>query len=321
MTKASTSHDKTDSAVEARGLHKAYGKIKVLDGIDLSVDKGTVFALLGPNGAGKTTIIRILATLLQQDAGTAAIYGYDTIDRAERVREHISLTGQFASVDDDLTGSENLRLIARLQGYSYAAAKVRASELLKAFGLNEAAARQVKTYSCGMRRRLDIAASIVITPALLFLDEPTTGLDPNSRNQVWSIVRQLVAAGTTVVLTTQYLDEADQLADKIAVLNNGKIIAEGTSSQLKSLVATGVLQIGLRRADDRARAIKIVSKILGQDTQPHTEPSLIVGYTTEAARAAAAISALERAHITVEQFSLGQPSLDEVFLALTKKEQ
>ncbi|WNB86633.1 ATP-binding cassette domain-containing protein [Cellulomonas sp. ATA003] len=218
----------TDLAIETTGLVKAFGGTRAVDGIDLRVPRGGVHGFLGPNGAGKTTVIRMLATLLRPDAGSARVLGLDVVRDADEVRSRVALTGQFASVDEDLTGRENLVLVARLLGYSRPGARARTAELLDAFGLDDAADRLVKKYSGGMRRRIDIAASIVVTPELVFLDEPTTGLDPRSRNQVWDIVRAMVAAGTTVLLTTQYLDEADQLADRISVIDEGRVIAEGT---------------------------------------------------------------------------------------------
>ena len=254
---------RSDLAVEASGLVKTFGETRAVDGVDLAVRRGTVYGLLGPNGAGKTTTIRMLATLLRPDAGTARVFGHDVVRGADEVRSRVSLTGQFASVDEDLTGLENLVLIARLLGYSRKQAKVRASELLDAFGLADAADRQVKNYSGGMQRRLDIAASIVITPDLMFLDEPTAGLDPRSRHQVWEIVRALVAGGTTVLLTTQYLDEADQLADRIAVVDHGRVIAEGTSGELKASVGSGALHVRLRDPEDRSRAEQVLSQALG----------------------------------------------------------
>src|SRR5919106_462570 len=219
-------------AVEASGLVKSFGEVKAVDGVDLAVRRGSVYGVLGPNGAGKTTTIRMLATLLRPDAGSARVFGHDIVSEADAVRSLVSLTGQLASVDEDLSGRENLVLLGRLLGLKRADAKARATELLDAFGLTEAAGRLVKNYSGGMRRRLDIAASIVITPQLLFLDEPTTGLDPRSRNQVWDIIRAMQAGGTTILLCTQYLDEADQLADGIAVIDHGRVIAEGTPGQL-----------------------------------------------------------------------------------------
>ncbi|WP_241431515.1 ATP-binding cassette domain-containing protein [Natrialba hulunbeirensis] len=258
QTTEPTADDAAPLAIEIAGLVKHFGETKAVDGIDLQVPAGGIYGLLGPNGAGKTTVIRMLATLLQPDAGTARVFGDDVSTEGNAVRRRVSLTGQFASVDEDLTGRENLVLLARLLGYSRAGARERASELLDAFGLTEAGTRQVKTYSGGMRRRLDIAASIVVTPELLFLDEPTTGLDPRNRNQVWDIIRALVANGTTVLLTTQYLDEADQLADRIAVIDEGRIIAEGTPGELKASVGSGVLSPdptggGTRRVTTRAR--------------------------------------------------------------------
>jgi ABC-2 type transport system ATP-binding protein len=228
-------------AIETEGLVKRFGEKTAVDGIDLTVKAGTVYGVLGPNGAGKTTTIRMLATLLRPDGGSAKVLGHDVVTDAAKVRGCVSLTGQFASVDDELSGRENLTLVARLLGFRHKAALSRADELLHVFGIDEAADRLVKTYSGGMRRRLDIAASIVVTPQLLFLDEPTTGLDPRSRNQVWAIVRELVAAGTTVLLTTQYLDEADQLADRLAIIDGGRLVAEGNPEDLKASVGASTL--------------------------------------------------------------------------------
>ncbi|GAB4008233.1 hypothetical protein GCM10029992_64080 [Glycomyces albus] len=217
-----------DTAVRAEGLVKHFKDTKAVDGVDLVVPAGTVYGVLGPNGAGKTTTVRMLATLLRPDAGSATVFGRDVVADPAAVRSQVSLTGQYASLDEDLTGLENLVLLSRLYGFGKAAARSRAEDLLEAFGLTAAAGKQVKGYSGGMRRRLDIAASIIITPKLLFLDEPTTGLDPRSRGQVWDVIRTIVAEGTTVLLTTQYLEEADQLAGRIAVIDTGKVIAEGT---------------------------------------------------------------------------------------------
>src|ERR687898_588646 len=292
-------------AIEASGLAKVFNETHAVDGVDLAVRTGTVYGLLGPNGAGKTTTIRMLATLLRPDGGTARVLGHDVLEEADAVRSRVSLTGQFASVDEDLTGRENLVLLGRLLGYSRAEAKARADELLHAFGLTEAASRRVRTYSGGMRRRLDIGASIVITPDLLFLDEPTTGLDPRSRNQVWAIVRTLAARGTTVLLTTQYLDEADQLADRIAVIDQGKVIAEGTPAQLKASVGQGALHIRLLDPADRDEAERVLA------------PAALTVNCADAGRGAEALAALAHAGVTLADFSLGQPSLDEVFLALT----
>jgi len=300
-------------AIEAEGLAKRFGDTRAVDGVDLSVAQGAVYGVLGPNGAGKTTTIRMLATLLAPDAGRASVLGHDVVSEADTVRSLVSLTGQLASVDEDLTGRENLVLMARLLGHSRAGARERGNELLEAFGLADAANRQVKNYSGGMRRRLDIAASIVVTPRLMFLDEPTTGLDPRSRNQVWDIVRALVGQGTTVLLCTQYLEEADQLADRIAVIDHGRVIAEGTPAQLKASVGRGSLHVRLLEPDQRARA----AHLLGEEAQLEPDPAGLSLPGAGAEQASAAIAALVAAGIGVAGFSLGQPSLDEVFLALT----
>lgn len=308
---------KAEYAIEVMDLRKSYGDNEVLKGIHLRVEGGQVFALLGPNGAGKTTAIRILATLLRFDSGTARVFGHDVVTEAEFVRSRISLTGQFAAVDEELTGRENLIMIARLLGHSRLAARNRASELLAAFDLSDAADRQVKTFSGGMRRRLDIAASIVVTPDLIFLDEPTTGLDPRSRNQVWDIVRALVADGTTVLLTTQYLEEADQLADKIAVIDHGKIIAEGTSRELKASVGDGSLHIRLRDPKRRHEAERLLAQTLDVSVHLESDPTALSAQVSDAEAVGQTLIKLAHAGIEVSDFSLGQPSLDEVFLALT----
>lgn len=306
-----------DTAIEAKGLVKVFGKHRAVDGVDLFIRKGSVYGFLGPNGAGKTTTIRMLATLLQPDGGYARIFGHDLASETAAVRSRISLTGQYTSIDEDLTGYENLVMIARLMGYSRKQAKVRADDLLSAFNLEDAAKRQVKSYSGGMRRRIDIAASIVVTPDLLFLDEPTTGLDPRSRNQVWDIVRALVSAGTTVLLTTQYLDEADQLADRIAVINQGKIIAEGTSSELKALVGMGALNVSLLVPDERERAIEVLANKLKVPIHSSSDPASLIAQVADPYLVAEALGELGNENIGVSTFSFGQPSLDEVFLTLT----
>jgi ABC-2 type transport system ATP-binding protein len=304
-------------AIEAEGLFKSFGKTQAVNGVDLRVRPGTVYGVLGPNGAGKTTTVRMLATLIKPDAGRASILGHDLAREADAIRARISLTGQFASVDEDLTGRENLILLARLLGLRGAAGKSRADALLEAFDLADAAGQQAKTYSGGMRRRLDIASSLLLTPDLLFLDEPTTGLDPRSRNHVWDIVRALTAGGTTVLLTTQYLEEADQLAGRIAVIDHGKVIAEGTSAELKASVGSGVLQVRLRDPQHRERASAMLAERLS--TQPHlaSDPAALSAACPDPARAVAVIGDLAVAGMPVDGFSLGQPTLDEVFFALT----
>ena len=311
-------------AIEAAGLVKAFGETRALDGLDLRVPAGSVYGLLGPNGAGKTTAVRVLATLLRPDGGQARVFGHDVLREADAVRSRVSLTGQYASVDEDLTGHENLVLLARLLGHSRTAARERADQLLAAFGLTDAADRQVKKYSGGMRRRVDIAASILNTPELLFLDEPTTGLDPRSRSQVWEIVRAVVAHGTTVLLTTQYLDEADRLAGRIAVVDHGRVIAEGTPGELKSSIGAGTVHVRLRDAAQRDEAAAVLAASLDAVVQPEADAVSLTARVTGTDRnasehASRALLALADAGIVVDDFSLGQPSLDEVFLALTDK--
>jgi len=309
-----TSH--SPLAIEATGLVKVFGPTRAVDGVDLAVRRGSVYGVLGPNGAGKTTTIRMLATLLRPDGGEARVLGHDIVREADAVRSVVSLTGQLASVDEDLTGRENLILLGRLLGLKRAPAKARAAELLEAFGLADAAGRLVKHYSGGMRRRLDIAASIVVTPELMFLDEPTTGLDPRSRNQVWDIIRALVAEGTTILLCTQYLDEADQLADGIAVIDHGKVIAEGTPSQLKASVGVGALHVRLLDPDQRPEAERVLGQELGA-VHLEPDPAALSVQCAYADRAADALAELARSGVGIADFSVGQPSLDEVFLALT----
>ncbi|MFF4159698.1 ATP-binding cassette domain-containing protein [Streptomyces sp. NPDC001678] len=304
-------------AIETSGLVKKFGETRAVNGVDLSVPQGIVYGVLGPNGAGKTTTIRMLATQLTPDEGSARVLGHDVVKEADAVRSRVSLTGQFASIDEDLTATENLVLLARLLGFSRGRATSRAAELLAAFELTEAADRQAKTFSGGMRRRLDIAASIVITPDLLFLDEPTTGLDPRSRNQVWESVRALVEVGTTVLLTTQYLDEADQLADRIAVIDRGQVIAEGTTGELKASVGSGALHVRLIEPKDRPEAAELLTRVLGVPVYQEPDPLALSARTADAERVAQALAELARSGVSVADFALGQPSLDEVFLALT----
>jgi ABC-2 type transport system ATP-binding protein len=310
-------------AVEATGLVKHFtsGKktTKAVDGVDLTIPTGSVFGLLGPNGAGKTTVVRMLATLLRPDGGTARVLGHDVAQDADAVRAAVGLTGQYASVDEDLTGTENLLMLARLYGFRGTAATRRVANLLEAFSLTDAGPRQVKTYSGGMRRRIDLAASLVLSPRVLFLDEPTTGLDPRSRNQVWDIVRVLVDDGATVLLTTQYLEEADQLADRIGVIDHGKLIAEGTSSELKRSVGQGAVDLRLADATQRAEAAAVMQRVLGTEPTMPTDPYALSARVPDdgAHLVAQVLPALGDAGIAVPEFSLGQPSLDEVFLTLT----
>ncbi|MDH2429657.1 ATP-binding cassette domain-containing protein [Sphaerisporangium sp. TRM90804] len=318
--------EKTGLAIEASGLVKAFGGNRAVDGLDLRVPAGTVYGVLGPNGAGKTTAVKMLATLLRPDGGEARIFGRDVIREPDAVRGLVSLTGQYASVDEDMTGWENLVLLGRLLGHRKPAARDRAAQLLEAFGLTDAGARQVKTYSGGMRRRLDIAASILNTPDVLFLDEPTTGLDPRSRNQVWDIVRIVVAHGTTVLLTTQYLDEADRLAGRIAVIDHGRLIAEGTPGQLKASVGAGSVHVRLRDPSQRSEAELLLAKELNAPVLLDADPSALTARVpgdgadhVAAEQASRALAELAAAGIAVSDFSLGQPSLDEVFLALTDR--
>lgn len=307
----------SELAIETKGLVKIFGENRAVDGVDLAIEPGMVFGLLGPNGAGKTTTIRMLATLLRPDGGTASVLGHDVTTDADKVRSRVSMTGQYASVDEDLTGTENLIMLARLLGFDKQGARDRAAELLDAFGLTDASDRQIKNYSGGMRRRIDIAASIVVAPDLIFLDEPTTGLDPRSRNQVWNVVRALVADGTTVLLTTQYLDEADQLADRIAVIDHGKVIAEGTSSELKASVGAGALHIRIAGKDQVERAEQIVTEALGGEVTRESDGVSLSARADDPRMVASLLNQLNESGVNVTEFSLGQPSLDEVFLALT----
>jgi ABC-2 type transport system ATP-binding protein len=304
-------------AIETVGLVKTFGQVRALDDMNLTIRGGSVYGLLGPNGAGKTTAIRVLTTLLKPSAGKAMVLGLDVAREAAAVRRKVSLTGQYASIDEDLTGQENLVLVSRLLGMSWGDARSRATELLAAFALTEAADRQVRTFSGGMRRRIDIAASLVTRPEILFLDEPTTGLDPRSRNQVWDLVRQIAAAGTTVLLTTQYLEEADRLAERLAVIDHGRVIAEGTSHELKASIGSNTLRFQLANPDQRSEAHALVTRILGDGVLANTDPTALSVKVTDAAAAANVLSALSHASILLSDFSLGTPSLDDVFFTLT----
>jgi ABC-2 type transport system ATP-binding protein len=304
-------------AISVRGLVKHFGDVRAVDGIDLDVPRGMIFAILGPNGAGKTTLMRMLATLARPDAGHAAVMGHDIVREPDAVRASIAMTGQFASLDEDLTGRENLMLLCRLWGFRGSHARKRADELLAAFELSEAATKQVKDYSGGMRRRLDIAASLVVTPDVLFLDEPTTGLDPKARQSVWRMIRGLAGSGVTVLLTTQYMDEADQLAARIVVIDRGKKIAEGTSRELKAATGSGFLHVAIvdpARLDEAAR---LLEQTLGHTIKTTVEGAQLSTMAGSASAANEAVAALISAGIELSDFSMGQPSLDEVFFALT----
>jgi oleandomycin transport system ATP-binding protein len=304
-----------DHAIWAEGLVKHFGETKALDGVDLSVRTGTVLGLLGPNGAGKTTAVRILATLLRPDAGRATVNGLDVQRDAHQVRQLIGLTGQYASVDEQLTGTENLLLIGRLLGMSRPAARQRARELLDQFELTDAASRAVKTYSGGMRRRLDLGASLVAEPPLLYLDEPTTGLDPRARAELWDRIRGLVARGTTVLLTTQYLDEADELCDEIVVIDHGKVIATGTPDELKA--KTGAQTLAVRPADPSQ--LSVVTSVVGElaAATPDVHGELVTAQVADPRVLPAVVRRLDDAGVVVTELALRTSSLNEVFLSLT----
>ncbi len=313
----SAAQDAAQLAISVRGLVKRFGDVKALDGIDLDVPRGMIFAILGPNGAGKTTLIRLLATLAQPDGGTARVMGHDLATEPHAVRGAIALTGQFASLDEDLTGRENLVMLARLWGFAGRAAKARADELLSAFELSDAAKKQVKSYSGGMRRRLDIAASLIVTPGVLFLDEPTTGLDPKARQGVWKMIRALAKSGVTILLTTQYLEEADQLAARIAVIDHGRKIAEGTSRELKSAIGSGFLHVAVDDTERLDEAEAILEHALEGTAQRSAEGATLSIVAGSPKAANEAIARLLAAGIELSDFSMGSPSLDEVFFALT----
>lgn len=304
-------------AIQAEGLVKHFGKTTALAGVDLTAREGTVLGVLGPNGAGKTTAVRILATLLRPDEGHALVGGYDITRQAHQVRQLIGLTGQYAAVDEKLTGTQNLLMIARLLGFSGRFAKRRAAELLERFGLSDAAGRKASGYSGGMRRRLDLAASLVGRPTVLYLDEPTTGLDPHSRGELWETIRGLVADGTTVLLTTQYMEEADQLADDIAVIDRGAVIANGTPDELKVKVGGQVLDVRPEAAGDLDTVRGVVSELLETPPTIDTDAGLVTGPVSDSSVLAEAVRRFDDVGVTVSELALRRPSLDEVFLSLT----
>jgi ABC-2 type transport system ATP-binding protein len=305
-----------EPAIEVRGLVKCFGEVRALDGVDLTAGQGQVLGLLGPNGAGKTTLVRVLATLLEADAGSARVLGLDVQDDAGALRERIGLAGQYAAVDENLTGLENLTMVGRLYGADRASAKARGMELLERFELADAAARATKTYSGGMRRRLDLAAALVAKPPVLFLDEPTTGLDPRSRLGLWAVIENLVAEGTTVLLTTQYLDEADRLADTIAVIDRGRVIAEGTSDQLKDRLGGERLEVRLDPSADSEVAVRALAPM--SDEQPTLADGVVrVGVRERSGAIVEAVRRLSEAGVGVDDLALRRPTLDDVFLALT----
>jgi ABC-2 type transport system ATP-binding protein len=308
----------TDLAVEVKRLVKVFGDNRAVDGVDLQVSTGSIYGVLGPNGAGKSTVINILATLMKPDSGSAKIFGHDVVKEPQSVRQLIGLTGQSASVDESLSATENLVIFSRLLGLSRVQAKQKAAQLLEEFNLTETARRPLSKFSGGMRRRLDLAASLIAQPPLIFLDEPTTGLDPRTRNQMWETIRGLVSKGSTILLTTQYLDEADQLADRIAVIDHGKVIAEGTGAELKASIGTATLQLVLTTEQDTTKAIQVTQKVLGVKVNspsegrinaPMAKPDLVTDL----------LVALRSSNIHLSQVSMQEPTLDEVFLTLTGK--
>ena len=305
-----------DNAIEARGLVKRYGDTVALAGVDLTVPQGTVLGVLGPNGAGKTTAVRILTTLLRPDEGSAIVAGFDVAADATKLRRVIGLTGQFAAVDENLTGRENLQLVGRLHHMSRPDYRRRATELLEQFELTGAADRPVKTYSGGMRRRLDLGASLVNRPAVLFLDEPTTGLDPRSRKMLWATIRDLVSDGTSLLLTTQYLEEADELADNIAVIDGGKVIAEGTSNQLKQTLGGDRIDVHVTEASQVKRAAAVLDD-LGEPVLDEEEQRISLPVTKGSSALADVVRRLDDADIAIVDLALRRPTLDDVFLTLT----
>ncbi len=306
-----------DLAVEATGLVKRFGDVAAVDGVDLAVRTGEVLGVLGPNGAGKTTMLRMLTTLLPIDGGQARVFGVDVASQPHQIRQLVGVTGQYASVDEDLTAAENLWLFGRLLGLSSRAARASAHDLLGRFGLEDAADRQIKKFSGGMRRRLDLAASLISRPPLIFLDEPTTGLDPRTRAQMWETIRDLVRDGATVLLTTQYLDEADQLADRVAVIDRGRKVAEGTPEELKTSVGNSTLYVRLTDAGYTGQAAALAERVLGEAPAFTPEAGGLSIALPDPNRASDVLIALRTAGIGISTASVRQPTLDEVFLAVT----
>jgi ABC-2 type transport system ATP-binding protein len=303
-------------AIEAQGLVKQFGNNRAVDGVDLKVSTGSIYGVLGPNGAGKTTTIRMLATLLKPDAGSARIFGYDVQKETHIVRQLIGVTGQYASVDETLSATENLVIFSLLLGLKRAEARKKATELLEEFELSDAANRPISQYSGGMRRRLDLASSLITQPPLIFLDEPTTGLDPRTRNQMWSTIRRLVSNGSTVLLTTQYLDEADQLADRIAVIDRGRVIAEGTPGELKASIGIASLELKLTDTSNGETAKHIIQRILGVEAHLSNQ-GLLTAPMSDPEQVTDVLLALRNAQVTLAEMSVKTPTLDEVFLAIT----
>ncbi|MFT8309689.1 MAG: ATP-binding cassette domain-containing protein [Sporolactobacillus sp.] len=304
-------------AVEAQGLVKKFGSNYAVDGVNLNVRPGAIYGVLGPNGAGKTTTIKMLATLLRPDAGSAKIFGYDVVKEPQIVRQLIGVTGQYASVDESLTATENLVIFSRLLGLGRAEAKHKSAELLEEFGLTEAAKRPLKNFSGGMRRRLDLAASLIAQPPLIFLDEPTTGLDPRTRNQMWDTIRRLVKTGSTVLLTTQYLQEADELADRIAVIDRGRVVAEGTADELKASIGRSSLQLRIQESQDTELARRTVEQVLRVHSAVSPEGAKITAPMADADKVTDLLIALREAGIKLAEMSVQKPTLDEVFLTIT----
>ncbi|WP_433606838.1 ATP-binding cassette domain-containing protein [Prescottella agglutinans] len=309
--------DTSPPAIEAVGLVKTFGQQRAVDGVSLTVPTGSVYGVLGPNGAGKTTTVRMLATLLRPDGGEARIFGRDVVRESTAVRSLVGVTGQYASVDEDLTATENLVIFSRLLGLGRAAAKRKAAELLDEFALTEAASKPLKNFSGGMRRRLDLAASLIARPPLLFLDEPTTGLDPRTRAQMWETIRRLVAEGSTVLLTTQYLDEADQLADRIAVIDRGRVIADGTSDELKASVGVSAVQLTLADRGQTEEARDVISSMLGVPATVTPESGRLTAPLSDPTITADLLVRLRDLSIAVDEITVSKPSLDEVFLTIT----